>query len=71
MVRGVHRNKDGEKALYIEYHLLVYDNFKNVENTHFRFALKKVFAAQNSKTVEFRFVSEINNSISRYKDKLR
>ena len=60
-------------------HLLVYDDFNDTENTAFLLALQdalfsrnRIFSyaleAQNSKTVEFRFVSRINYSISRYKN---
>jgi hypothetical protein len=62
-------------------HLLVYDNFNDTENTafllafqHALFSCNRIFSyaleAQNSNTVEFRFVRCINYSISRYKNNI-
>jgi hypothetical protein len=59
----------------MDYHLLVYDNSQNTENTDFLFALQVplfshsgIFSCalelENANTVEFHFVSGINNSIS-------
>jgi hypothetical protein len=81
MVRAYFAATMKVEELRVDHHMLVYDDFNDTENTACLLALQdalfsrnRIFSyaleAQNSNTVEFRFVGWINYSISRYKNNI-